>query len=59
METALNPSEPAEEELPLFAASNSTAPATADATRVAFSDDDSSSTTSDEIEDLFVELIEE
>lgn len=45
------------DELPVFATRNSGAAATAEPTRVAFSDEDSGS--GDEIEDLFVELIEE
>ncbi len=45
------------DDLPIFATSNSARPTTAEATRVAFSDEISS--TGDEIEDLFVELIEE
>jgi type II secretory pathway predicted ATPase ExeA len=48
--------EPAEE-LPVFAATNSAGAGSADATRVAFPDE--MSATGDEIEDLFVELIEE
>ena len=53
-----DPNGPAHE-LPVFAASNSAAPAGADATRVAFPDEMSPTGDSDEIEDLFVELIEE
>jgi general secretion pathway protein A len=59
MEASLHEMGPGEDDLPIFAASNSGARATADTTRVAFPDEDSSSSTRDEIEDLFVELIEE
>jgi hypothetical protein len=47
------------DELPVFATANRGAPATAEATRVAFSDEMPAEEPKDEIEDLFVELIEE
>lgn len=54
-----DPSGPADDPLPAFAAANSKAPRSAEPTRVAFSDEAPASRTGDEIEDLFVELIEE
>jgi hypothetical protein len=58
MDAALADAGLASGELPEFAASNSRAPASADVTRIAF-DSETPRGDVDEIEDLFVELIEE
>ena len=58
MDAALSEMDAPGEDLPVFAAQNSAAPRTADATRIAF-DSEVPAGSGDEVEDLFVELIEE
>jgi general secretion pathway protein A len=59
LQSSLTDPDQSAHELPVFEARNSSAPATADSTRVAFPDEMPELGDPDDVEDLFVELIEE